>query len=337
MKVRHDVVVPSFKCFSKNSFSATWSNKLAVSFLLFVFYGLSSVAQAPEPAPNATTPVRMTVTVRLLDQSRRMPDVNREDVIVKQGNDRLQVTGWTPVRGQNVGLDLFILIDDAADTSLGSQLDDLRSFINRQAPTTSVGVGYMRNGTVQISQNFTTDHAQAAKALRVPMASSGAFGSPYLSVVDLMKRWPEHPNRRVIVMVTDGVDRARGGPRFRLATNPDVDTASDVAQRTGTIIHTIFTRGIGRLGGNFWEINRGQMGMAQLADQTGGESFYLGMQNAVSFKPYLEDVQRALDNQYLLEFKAIPGQRSELRSVNLTTEVAGVELDSADSVWVEAK
>lgn len=74
-----------------------------------------------------------------------------------------------------------------------------------------------------------------------------------------------------------------------------------------------------------------------MSDQTGGESFYLGTQNPVSFKPYLDDVQRALDNQYLLEFEAISGKRSGLQSVNLSTEVAGVELDSADSVWVEAK
>lgn len=195
----------------------------------------------------------------------------------------------------------------------------------------------MRNATVQIAQNFTTEHEQAAKAIRLPMASSGAFGSPYLSLVDLMKRWPAHANRRQVVMVTDGIDRARGGPRFSVMTNPDVDTASNLAQRTGTMIHTIFARGVGRRGSNFWEINTGQMGIARLSDQTGGESFYLGMQNAVSFKPYLDDIQRALDNQYRLEFEAVPTKKSGLQSVNLSAEVAGVELDSADSVWVEGK
>jgi hypothetical protein len=266
-----------------------------------------------------------------------MPDVTRDDVIVRENNNRLQVTGWTPARGHNAGLDLFLLIDDASDTSLGSQLDDLRSFINAQPQTTAVGVGYMRNGTVQITQNFTNDHEQAAKAVRLPMGSSGAFGSPFLSLADLLRRWPSNSNRRSVVMVTDGVDRARGGPRPRLTYNPDVDTASTVAQRTGTMIHTIFARGAGRLGNNFWEINTGQMGMTKLSDETGGESFYLGVQNPVSFKPYLDQVQQALDNQYLLEFNAIPGQKSELQPVRLTTEVAGVELDSADSVWVEAK
>lgn len=306
-------------------------------FSAVAFMGLLPL-HAQEKAPAKTTQVRMTVTLRVLGDNKRMPEVNREDVIVRQDKDRLQVTGWTPARGDRAGLDLFILIDDASNPSLGSQLDDLRAFINTQPPTTSVGVGYMRNGTVQITQNFTAEHSQAAKALRLPIASSGAYGSPYLSVIDVMKRWPEDTNRREVIMVTDGIDRARGGPRYRLSgINPDVDSASSVAQRTGTIIHTIFARGVGRWGSNFWEITNGQNGIGKLSDETGGESFYLGTQNPVSFKPYLDDLQRALDNQYLLDFRAVPGKKSGLQYVKLTTEVAGVELDSADSVWVEAK
>ena len=130
--------------------------------------------QAQEKAPALAVPVHMTVTVQPLGENKRMPDVNREDVVVRQGKDRLQVTEWTPARGDRAGLDLFFLVDDACDPSLGSQLNDLRAFINAQPSTTTVGVGYMRNGTVQIAQNFTTDHNRAAKALRLPIASSGA-------------------------------------------------------------------------------------------------------------------------------------------------------------------
>jgi hypothetical protein len=310
-----------------------------ISMLLAV--GLLGVlpVHGQEKAPVKTTEAHMTVTLRLLGENKRMPEVNREEVIVKQGKERLQVTGWAPARGERAGLDLFLLIDDASDPSLGSQLDELRTFINAQPSTTAVGVGYMRNGTVEIAQNFTTDHDRAAKALRLPVAFSGAYGSPYLSVIDLMKRWPEGANRREVVMITDGIDRFRGGPRPRGLSfvNPDADMASQVAQRTGTIIHTIFARGVGRLGSNYWEITNGQNGMAKLSDGTGGDSFYFGTRNAVSFKPYLDDLQTSLDNQYLLEFHAAPGRKSGLQYVTLTTEVAGVELDSADSVWVGAK
>lgn len=315
-------------------------NPVRKSLLLaaFALAGLLS-AHAQEKATATTTPVQKTVSVRVLGDDKRMPEVKREDVRVKQGKAELRVTGWTPARGDRAGLDLFLLIDDAADSSLGIQLNDIRAFINAQPETTSVGLGYMRNGTVQIAQNFTTDHAKVAKAVRLPLGSVGAYGSPYLSVIDLMKRWPAGTNRHEVVMITDGIDRAHRVIRHRglLYISPDVNSASSVAQRTGTIIHTMYTPGVGRVGRNFWEINNGQNSMAKLADETGGESYSLVTSSPVSLKPYLDDLQATLDNQYLLEFHAVPGKKPGLQSVKLNTVVAGVELNTADNVWVEAK
>lgn len=307
--------------------------------LVIFTYVLTTLFSLQAQTPASSVPVQMTVTLAVQGEGKRIPVVNHEDVIVKQGKDRLQVASWTPARGDRAGLDLFILIDDASDSSLGLQLNDLRSFINNQSPTTSVGVGYMRNGIVQIAQNFTTDHAAAAKALRLPLGSTGAYGSPYLSVMDLMKRWPEHTNRREVIMVTDGIDRARrgwGGRGLGLFS-PDVDSASSVAQRTGTIIHSIYSPGVGRLRHNFWEANNGQIGIAKLSDETGGESFFLGLQAPVAFQPYLDRIQNVLENQYLLTFHATPGKSGGLQYVSLTTEVAGVELASANSVWVRSE
>jgi hypothetical protein len=299
---------------------------------------LTSVLFLAAQAPQSAVPVKMTVTVDLMGEGKRAPEVNREDVIVKQGKTRLKVTDWTSARGDRAGLDLFVLIDDASDTSLGSQLADLSAFIEAQPAETSVGVGYMRNTTVQIAQDFTKDHVAAAKALRLPLGSPGAYGSPYLSVVDLMKRWPEDPNRREVVMVTDGIDRYRGGPYYRGLgpISPDVDYASTVAQRTGTMIHTIYTPGVGRLRHNFWEVNNGQNGIAKLSEESGGESYFLGSQAPVSFKPYLDQILKILGNQYSLTFEAMPRKKAGLQSVTLTTEVAGVEFASADNVWVPA-
>lgn len=305
-----------------------------VALLFFVAGSIITLPVLAQEKPSATVPVSMTVTLNVLGD-KRMPEVQRDDVMVRQGKDRLRVTTWEPARGARAGLDLFILIDDACDASLGSQLDDLRAFINAQPPTTSVGVGYMRNAGVLIAQNFTQDHALAAKALRLPLGSAGAFGSPYLSVIDLMKRWPGHPNRREVLMVADGIDRARGRSSSRSPGNfPDVDTASNVAQRTGTLVHTIYAPGVGHLRRNFFESTNGQNGLAKLADQSAGESFALGLQSAVSFKPYLDDLQKILDNQYILGFEAKQGKKAGLQRVSLTTEIAGVELVAADNVWV---
>src|SRR6202789_1232103 len=164
--------------------------------IFFFLLGLLPLqAQEKFSTATATAPVQMTVTVRVLGENKRTPEVNREDIIVRQGKERLPVTGWKPIGGQQGGgHDLFILIDDSAHSSLGSQFDDLRGFINSLPANTSVGVGYMRNGTVQIAQNLTDNHDQATKALRLPLASSGAYGSPYLSAIVLIIRWPEREN-----------------------------------------------------------------------------------------------------------------------------------------------
>ena len=303
-------------------------------FLIAVFAGIL-VAHTQETA--GTVPVHMTVTASATGDG-PTPEVKRSDVTVRQRRQHLQVTGWEAARGSHAGLDLFIAIDDAADRSLGSQLNDLRAFINAQPPTTNVGVGYMRNATIQIVQNFTPDHAAAANSVRLPLGNAGSFGSPFLSAISLMNGWPAHPNRRVLIMVTDGIDRARGGPRSPgLSTNPDVNSATTVGQRTGTIIYGLFTPGVGHLSRNFLEATNGQNGMARLSEATGGEAFFLGTRAPVSFRPFLESIQKSLDNQYLLEFRIAPNRRAGLQSVSVDTELPGVELISADSAWVPAQ
>jgi hypothetical protein len=279
----------------------------------------------------------MTVTANVAN-NKRMPDIAQGDVLVRQGKARLEVTSWVPAKGEQAGLDLYVLIDDASDPRLGLQLDDLRSFIQAQPETTSIGVGYMRNATVDIVRDLTTDHEQVAKALRLPLGNTGAYGSPYLSVINLMKGWPDDGHRREILMITDGIDRARHHMGFHrgFSTNPDADSAIAVAQRTGTMIHSIYAPRAGFLRHNYWVGTNGQMNMARVSDATGGASYYLGLHNPVSFKPYLDSLQQVFDNQYLLNFTVKPGKKAGLQSIKLSTELAGVDLAAHDAVWVPA-
>jgi len=152
--------------------------------------------------------------------------------------------------------------------------------------------------------------------------------------MNLMKRWSDSNNRREVLLVTDGIDRAGRGRNALL--NPDVDRAADVAQRTGTIIHTMYTPGVGHWRRNFWQGTYGQNGLAKLSSATGGESFFLGLQPPVSFQPYLDQLQTILDNQFLLSFTVKPEKKASFQSVSISTEIAGVDLNAADAVWVPA-
>src|SRR5438477_4014475 len=177
---------------------------------LFAIIGICAVLlialriRALQSSSAAGVQVQMIVTAEP-KHGNDVPVLNREDVMVYQGKDRDQVTGWEPFQGANANLELFVLIDDSLSTSVAQQLNDVRSFINGQPPTASIGVAYMRNGTVQILQNLTTDHIAAAKSLRIPLGTS-APSSPYDSLVTLLKQWPDSKNRREVLMISNGVE-----------------------------------------------------------------------------------------------------------------------------------
>ncbi len=309
------------------------SRFISIKLVFVLVAGLApSLALRAQEGAATGVPVHLVVTVEAR-HGKDVPIVHREDVMAYQGKERGTVTDWLPLQGDHAGLDFFVLLDDASSTSLGSQLDDLRQFILGQPPTTSIGVGYMRNGTVDIVQNFTTDHAAAAKSLRLPFGSTGAISSPYFSVVDLLKRWPESAVRREILMVSDGIDRYGGGGP---AEDPYVNSAVEAAQKAGVIVFTIYANGVGHWGHSFWRVNWGQNYLAQIADETGGESYFLGLQTPISFSPYLDDLSHRLDHQYLLTFLAKPEKKAGLQGVKLRTEVPNAELVSADRVWVPA-
>jgi hypothetical protein len=302
----------------------------AVLGLAVWVYAVPGISAQETPAGNGV-PAHMVVTVEP-HHGNDVPEVKREDVMVYEGKDRDTVTQWIPAQGEHAALELFILLDDGSDVSLGPQLQDLRKFINAQPASAKIGIAYMQNGIAKIEQNLTIDHAQAAKALRLPMGVRGANGSPYFSLTDLIKRWPESAARREVLMVSDGIDLYYGTGDM---LDPYLDEAIENAQRAGILVSAIYTPGVGHFGHSYWQTYWGQLYLAQLADRTGGEAYYIGFNGPpVSFTPYLDDLGHRLSHQYFLEFLAKPPKKPGLQPVKLRTEVSNVDLISADRVWV---
>lgn len=304
----------------------------AQTFLLMVLSGLlvsSSAAQEASAAAGASSALIVTVEAK---HGSTVPVVNREDVMVYEGHNRDQVTDWVALQGNRAGLELFILIDDGLNSSVDLQLNDLKKFITAQPPTTAVGIGYMRDGTVQVRQNPTTDHNQAVKSLRIPLGERGIASSPYVAISDLIKRWPAQSVRREILMISDGVDELNGGGPI----NPYMDQAIAEAQKAGVIVYSIYAPGEGRFAHSFWRVNWGQNFLSQVSEETGGESYGLLLGGSVSFVPYLEDLTERLDRQYLLTFVAKPEKKAGERQVKLKTEVPNVEFVAADKVYIPA-
>ena len=281
---------------------------IACCLLIFMV----GIAYPQEKPAAGTVQVHVVITAESERDDSEFPALRQGDVRVMKGKTVLQVSQLIPARGDNAALQLFILIDDTLDSHVGNNLSDIREFIGAQPATTLIGVGYMSNAGVNIAQNFTPDHALAAKALRLPRGNLSTMDSPYLSLINLVKSWPQQNVRREVLMVTDGIDRLRGekptasqlGPRFgpvyhsMPTMSPDVNSASEISQRYNVIVHSLYAIGVGRSARSSWDLQIGLSGLSKLADETGGECFSLGTSNAVSFKPYLERLQKTLPLAY---------------------------------------
>jgi hypothetical protein len=305
---------------------------LKVLLAFAVAYVPGSVHAQNAGAQGVPTHLLVTAEAR---HGKNVPEINREDVMVYEGHDRDRVTDWVPAQGDHAGLELFILLDDGSGMDLGSQLESLRKFINAQPASTKIGLAYMQNGSAKVVQNPTNDHALTAKALRLPMGIGGINASPYFSLSDLVKRWPESSDRREILMASDGIDRYYGSGDLQ---DPYLDAAINDAQRAGIVVFDIYTPGAGHIGHSYWQNYWGQIYLSRLAEETGGESYYIGFTGGpVSYDPYIEDMGRHLDHQYWLTFLAKPPKKSGWQRIKVTTEVSNAELVAPQKVYVPAE
>ncbi len=291
---------------------------LAVSAAVFMLIGA-----APGRTANSAT-----VTVTAVGKKQPPPPIKKEDVELLQGKERMQVADWK--RGET--LFLAILIDDSLDQEVASQWNDLKAFIDAQPQSTLVAVAYSRNGAAAVTQDFTNDHALAAKALRIPLGTGGSFSSPYLSVQDWVKRWPDHGgDRRSIIMISSGVDYFRGG--FD-PVDPDLDSTVEQAQKKNINIWTIYYPDSGHVGRRFFRVFNSQSNLSRLSEETGAESYYLGSGVPVNLKPYFEEIEGHLENQYLLSFAGNGGKKGKFTRVRVNTETPNVEFMLPASVFL---
>jgi len=279
-------------------------------------------------APTRAAASDVSVTVTAVGKKGTPPALKREDVQVYQQKERIQVTDWK--RGEN--LFLAILIDDSLDSDVAGQWNDLKAFIDAQPQSTYVAVAYARNGTAMVAQDFTQDHALAAKALRIPIGQEGAFGSPYLSLLDWLKRWPNSGgDRRSIILVSSGIDNFRGG--FD-PLDPDLQSTIERAQKQNVNVWSVYYPS-GHIGRGFFRAFNAQSNLSKLSEETGAESFYLGTDRPVSLKAYFDEIQEHLNNQYLLTFQSSDGgKKGKFERIRVTSEIPKVEFLTPAQVFL---
>lgn len=301
----------------------------AIGFSLLTMLLLSQSTKAIVGDSAASKVLTLTVTAEGHD-GQAIPQLNQQDIRVQQNNEPVQVAEWAKAKGP---LNLYILMDEAISTEVGSQLGDLRDFVRALPLNTRVAIGYASNGTSRIVQDFTEDRNLAVTALRIPMGTLGAYASPYLSVSDLVQRFPDVPERKAILFVSSGFDPLGGNQ----ISNPYVSTAIERAQKSNVQVFTIYANSVFRRGRRFFQIFYAQNNLSRLGDETGADAYFLGTGTPVAFKPFLEDCLAALKNQYILKVSVPRKQEDYWVNLEITTTVAGIEFDHAASSWVPAQ
>jgi hypothetical protein len=296
-----------------------------------VLLGTLPAAARPQSDAAGTIPVTTVVTA-LGSKFSAPPAVSKDDVTLREGSVHRDITEWIPAQGDRAGLQLAIVIDDSLQKSFGSQIQALSAFVTSQPKSTSVGVFYAANGTVQIASQFNPDSDAVAKTIRMPSGTYGAASSIYQSLMQLIAGWPVTGARREILLFSDGFDYLRK-ERF----SPDVQSTIDKAQQAGILIHAIYESTAGRPGRSRRVSSIGQGNLNQICDGSGGYAFFSGDRSPISLDPYISQVGMVMKNQYFLTFATTPsknGAKGELRSIKVSTERRDVQLKAPSKVFV---
>jgi hypothetical protein len=275
-----------------------------------------------------------TIVTVLPKNGNQILTIPQNEVQANVGGRNAKITNWVPLRGEQSGLQIVVLIDGSARSGLSLQYKDLQTFVKTLPDGAEVGIAYMQNGRAVMAQNITPDHNLAASAFRLTSGVPGSSASPYFCLSDLVKNWPSAntTDRREVLMITDGVDLYYG--RSYDPNDPYVQAAITDAQRAGVIVHSIFFRNTGRFDNSSWTEAGAQNYLNLVSQGTGGRAYWQGFGNPVSFAPFLDDLATRLKNQYELGILAKPGNKPQLQQLKVKVSAPGTKVDAPQKILV---
>lgn len=208
------------------------------------------------------------------------------------------------VRGQETTpLSLAVLIQDDVINPVSNEIRLIADFIRRQPRGTRVLVGYLRAGSLQVRQRFTTDLERAAASLRVPVGSPSVSPyNPYVEIIEALKRFESLPlGRRAIIVVSDGLDVSRGVDSASPLQSLDLQRAINEAQRRGVAVYSLYAPTVSTANGSVLT-SYAQGSLNRISDETGGRAFFQGIGAPVSFDAYFKDLSTMLARQIALTY-----------------------------------
>ncbi|HEY2962072.1 MAG TPA: hypothetical protein VGJ37_06620 [Pyrinomonadaceae bacterium] len=282
-----------------------WNLALLISF---AFAAQTIVAQSQSINGTNTSratgrPVTIPLTIKLnARQLEPETELQNVDLTVSEDGDPQTILSIRGV-GTNSPITLAVLIQEDLVPSVGNEIKSLAEFITGLPKGSRVMIGYLRTGSLQTKQKFTTDLDKAAKALRPPsgFANSGPY-NPYVEVIEALKKFDAQPlGRRAILLVSDGLDISRGVDSSAPTQSIDLQRAVNESQKRGVAIYGFYAPTL------VASVNPGlaanaQSSLLRLSNETGGHAFFQGTGAPVSFEPFIRELGVSLQKQVALTF-----------------------------------
>jgi VWFA-related protein len=303
--------------------SQRWKRLCFATFVaVIMFLLIASAIARTEPTQVGLNGRDVTILVTVHphnDRSRALADSLRPEDFSVREDDRLQriISVKRPNEAPPI---LAVLIQDDLVSRVSNEIRGIKGFIRRLPEGSRVLTGYITAGSLRIAQDFTTDRERAAESLRILVSSGSASPfNPYVEVLEALRHFDSQPAlRRMVLLVSDGLDVSRG---FRSASpmlSMDLDRAVDEAQRRGISVFTIYAPSVGLTSRSHLAVSFGQGSLNRIADETGGEAFFSGT-DFVSFDPYFREFNELLGRQWLITYRSTnlePG----FRKIEVKTE-----------------
>jgi hypothetical protein len=284
-----------------------WLRVLSTFSLAILLAVQGTLAQQPQTIAGSNTsrnpgrPVTIPLTITVKEAGPEPELQNIELVISEDGEPQsiLSIRGT----GTNSPMTIAVLIQEDVVSSVANEIKSLAEFVRGLPKGSRVMVGYLRTGSLQVKQKFTTDLDKAAKALRIPVGSSSvAPYNPYVEVIEALKKFDSQPlGRRAILLVSDGLDISRGIDSSSPTQSIDLQRAVSESQRRSVAVYGFYAPTVASQANSMLAANA-QSSLLHLSSESGGHAYFQGTGAPVSFDPFLRELDSSLERQAALTF-----------------------------------
>jgi VWFA-related protein len=229
---------------------------------------------------------------------------------------------------------IAVLIQDNLIPQVDNEIREIKTFILGLPEGSRVMTGYLTVGSLRVSQDFTTDRRKAAESLRIIRSDpESAPYNPYVEVVEALRHYDsQRAGRRLMLLISDGLDLSHGFSEASPSQSMDLDRAVRECQREGVAVYSFYAPSVGLTRVNLEAANFGQGSLLRLSDETGGEAFFTGT-TFVSFDPYFKELNALLGRQWILTYHS-SNTGSGFHKIKVVTE-SNVHLHYPHGYWVK--